>query len=119
MKDILNVFEKMIECNKGIDVGDIADMMLDGTLCEGCGEWMGEPRGYPVRCAGCTDEDFKDNEDQTVLELKPIDVISTKAKNINCLHHKNNGKGCNRRFKTIDGMHQHLKDYHGRNKHAK
>jgi hypothetical protein len=37
-------------------MGEIADMMLDGTLCQHCGEWMGEGRdgeGYPQCCDGC------------------------------------------------------------------
>lgn len=32
--------------------GEIAEMMLDGTLCEGCGEWMGgEGFGGPRYCS--------------------------------------------------------------------
>ena len=35
-------------------MGDVSEMMLDGTLCEGCGVYMdGEADGYPVRCASC------------------------------------------------------------------
>lgn len=35
-------------------MGEIADMMLDGTLCEGCGELMdGSEPGHPRRCSGC------------------------------------------------------------------
>lgn len=41
-------------------MGDIADMMLDGALCEGCGAYMGGGDGYPQRCAGCRTEDKKD-----------------------------------------------------------
>lgn len=37
-------------------MGDIADMMLEGTLCEGCGEFMGDGDGYARRCRGCRDE---------------------------------------------------------------
>lgn len=37
-------------------MGDIADMMLDGTLCEGCGEYLGEGDGFPQRCPGCGGE---------------------------------------------------------------
>lgn len=34
--------------------GEYADMMLDGDMCEGCGEWMGSPgEGFPRRCAAC------------------------------------------------------------------
>lgn len=32
-------------------MGDIADMMLDGTLCEGCGEYIGEGDGFPQYCS--------------------------------------------------------------------
>ena len=34
-------------------MGDIADMMLDGTMCQVCGEFQGDPVGYPITCAGC------------------------------------------------------------------
>lgn len=34
-------------------MGDIADMMLDGTLCEGCGVYLGSGNGYPQYCSGC------------------------------------------------------------------
>lgn len=36
-------------------MGDVADMMLDGTLCEGCGVALNDdaPLGYPRRCADC------------------------------------------------------------------
>lgn len=36
-------------------MGEIADMMLNGLMCEGCGEFMEdhEEPGYPRRCAGC------------------------------------------------------------------
>lgn len=35
-------------------MGEIAEMMLDGTLCEGCGEYLdGGGMGFPMRCGGC------------------------------------------------------------------
>lgn len=36
-------------------MGEIAEAMLDGTLCEGCGEYMGVGDGYPQRCADCAE----------------------------------------------------------------
>ena len=36
-------------------MGEIADMMLDGDLCEICGEYLGDGDGYTRRCAGCED----------------------------------------------------------------
>lgn len=32
-------------------MGDIAEMMLDGTLCEGCGEYIGGGDGFPRYCS--------------------------------------------------------------------
>jgi len=37
-------------------MGEIAEMMLDGTLCQSCGEFMGEEVGYPRFCASCAQE---------------------------------------------------------------
>ena len=38
-------------------MGDIADMMLDGTLCEGCGVYLeGEGDGFPRYCPDCEQE---------------------------------------------------------------
>lgn len=34
-------------------MGDIADMILEGELCECCGVYMGDACGYPRKCAGC------------------------------------------------------------------
>lgn len=35
-------------------MGDIADMMLEGSMCEQCGEYMGEGNGYPRLCGSCS-----------------------------------------------------------------
>lgn len=35
-------------------MGDFVEMILDGDLCESCGEYIDEPGyGIPRRCAGC------------------------------------------------------------------
>jgi len=39
-------------------MGEIADMMLDGTLCQICGVLLdGDAKGYPVTCDGCKNEE--------------------------------------------------------------
>jgi hypothetical protein len=35
-------------------MGEIADAMLNGDMCEQCGEWLGDGPGYPRNC-GCSD----------------------------------------------------------------
>lgn len=37
-------------------MGDISEMMLDGTMCAGCGEFLGQGEGYPKFCKECQDE---------------------------------------------------------------
>lgn len=34
-------------------MGEIADMMLCGILCQCCGQYIGEDIGYPVTCEEC------------------------------------------------------------------
>lgn len=37
-------------------MGDVADFMLDGVLCEWCGSYIEGSGGYPQLCADCFDE---------------------------------------------------------------
>lgn len=67
-------------------MGDIANMMLDGTLCAGCGEYMGcAGDGFPRYCSGCAPPSVK------VKEKCPT---------------------CGRKVKAI-GLQQHMRDAHG------
>jgi len=43
-------------------MGDIADMMLDGTMCQVCGDYMGDSGGFAVTCAGCGGNDWEKPE---------------------------------------------------------
>ena len=39
-------------------MGDIAEMTLNGILCERCGTYIdGEETGYPRKCDDCQEED--------------------------------------------------------------
>jgi hypothetical protein len=40
-------------------MGEIADMMLDGDLCEGCGDYLGDGDGFPRLCESCEEESEK------------------------------------------------------------
>ena len=38
-------------------MGEIANMMLDGTLCQGCGVYLGDDGlGFPTFCSSCRRE---------------------------------------------------------------
>lgn len=34
-------------------MGEIADMMIDGEICQECGQFFQEEYGYPVSCVEC------------------------------------------------------------------
>jgi hypothetical protein len=37
-------------------MGDVADAMLDGDLCQCCGVYMEGGNGYPQTCPSCLDD---------------------------------------------------------------
>lgn len=49
-------------------MGEIAEMMLDGTLCEGCGVYLGDNNGFPSYCFSCS-QDKKVNQKQKNILL--------------------------------------------------
>lgn len=38
-------------------MGEYAELILNGDVCEGCGEEMGDGQGYPRRCSSCGGSD--------------------------------------------------------------
>lgn len=79
-------------------MGEIAEMMLDGTLCAGCGVHLdGEAMGFPVYCAGCRREGRDFVPDRTRPKNRPSALKHP------CPH-------CGRRVK---GLADHIRDAHG------
>ena len=60
-------------------MGDMADMFLDGTLCESCGIILGDGPGYPRRCVECgsdpswTGAVVNERGKEVVLHEAPVD----------------------------------------------
>ena len=78
-------------------MGEIADMMLDGTMCQLCGEWLHEGEdgpGYPGYCASCQPDD------------RPEYRTPTHYRHVSC-------PTCHRRFREKSHMKQHRRDKHG------
>lgn len=44
-------------------MGELAEMHLNGTLCEKCGEYIGEAVGYPKLCEDCEKEEIESEEE--------------------------------------------------------
>ena len=43
-------------------MGDIADMILEGILCEICGTFLGDPIGHPETCDDCDEIEVDEEE---------------------------------------------------------
>lgn len=55
-------------------MGEYADMMLDGTCCQFCGEYLGSDNDFPTSCASCAgvDEHARPKEFLKEKQYKPI-----------------------------------------------
>lgn len=69
-------------------MGEIADMMLDGTLCQICGVYLGG-NGYPQTCDSCA-------KSSTVSTCPILCLI------------------CGKRCRGTTGLKQHTKAVHGK-----
>jgi hypothetical protein len=78
-------------------MGEIADMMLDGTLCEGCGEYMGSSRGFPRLCPSCRRASATIGTPYFPAPRNPAKVAC---------------EVCGRHVKRV-GLEQHKRDTHG------
>ncbi|EJU85069.1 hypothetical protein WMU_01956 [Enterococcus faecalis EnGen0351] len=44
-------------------MGEIAEMILEGVLCAGCGVFLDvDGNGYPEYCEDCMDQEFEEEE---------------------------------------------------------
>ncbi len=83
-------------------MGEVAEMMLDGTLCEGCGVFLNASApGYPCYCRDCAGERKKLRAAENVAANQKMHA---EQKKIPCAV-------CGRKVKTI-GMANHMKDAH-------
>lgn len=95
------------------DMGEIADAMLNGEMCEGCGVWLErESDGMPGYCsAQCA----QDRGADWWLEANGYSTVETKSrpkklskKRLSCTV-----PGCTARFKKEAHRADHLRDKHG------
>lgn len=68
-------------------MGEYAEMMLDGTCCQYCGEYLGSDAGYPQSCPSCAEEEAERDDPKTRCKI------------------------CNKRVKKV-GLKDHMRDKH-------
>ncbi len=81
-------------------MGEYAEMMLDGTCCCSCGEYIGDGDGFATYCASCEPAEQK--------VFVPAKQESPKPKKkIKCNH-----SSCSRRFVDENALKNHLRTFH-------
>jgi hypothetical protein len=53
-------------------MGDIADMMLEGQMCQGCGVILGDGDGFPDFCQSCKDENACDAHGEIPVKKQKV-----------------------------------------------
>jgi hypothetical protein len=82
-------------------MGEYAEMMIDGTCCCSCGEFLGDGDGIPSYCASCQSEPLKNNVMRAnSLKPKPEKIVS-------CAHTE-----CHKKFIDQNAMKNHLRTFH-------
>lgn len=104
-------------------MGDIADAMLDGDLCEGCGvPNEGESHGVPWRCPGCMKDAPKDPparkhpgraERARAKAAKGEPLPKWKLESPLLVAVRYHCTRCQRHFATEPAAVDHLRDVHG------
>ena len=93
-------------------MGEYAEMMLDGTLCEGCGVYLGSTLDCPCLCSDCARDRKADGH--AVEKLGDVWVTSGPAsapskprfQRLPC-------RLCGRQFKSAQAVSDHQRDKHG------
>lgn len=71
-------------------MGDISEMMLDGTLCQGCGIYLpGNAEGFPRYCS---------------VQCTPVELAPVGPAKVSC-------PTCRKRVKA-NGLADHMRDVH-------
>lgn len=87
-------------------MGEYAEMMLDGTCCEGCGEFIGEATGFPGYCS-------KQCAGDRGVEIHPRRKLNRHEQGMQRHAAKHFACDCGKRFRYSTALEQHKVAKHG------
>jgi hypothetical protein len=90
-------------------MGEYAEMMLEGIVCQFCGELIGdgEGLGFPTVCGGCQRAEGVDECGQPRGKRRVGADPTPSRRTIKCTV-----RGCTKGFATSEARDQHLRDRH-------
>lgn len=77
-------------------MGEIADMMLDGTMCQVCGVWMDDGNdgpGFPQTCSCCRSYDRRERVREKGQVKVPCPTCGRKVKAVGLKDHQRDAHG--------------------------
>ena len=91
--------------------GEIAEMMLEGILCQGCGGPIGDYEsgglGYPGYCAGC-----QPDTDSIEIRHLPRETKAERKRRVAPTMEPRCCLMCGKKSTSEDGIAQHMRDVH-------
>lgn len=88
-------------------MGDIADMILEGLLCQECGTFMEGAEGFPRSCLICRNEQKRAERPPLSLDFSKRSLVPNTLKVVCPICHKHVG---------VVGLNQHYLSRHPREK---
>jgi hypothetical protein len=58
-------------------MSDFNDLMLDGVICQCCGQFIGDVTGYPRSCGGCERLEVPDHPEPNAANLDSYERATT------------------------------------------
>lgn len=102
-------------------MGEYAEMMLDGTCCVQCGEFLGSDAGYPIYCRACGGDDDGFLPERSMTRKQKADHAVDRGERVQFAPTASPGQEhkpwlceCGRRFRLESGARQHWQDAHAR-----
>ncbi len=96
-------------------MGEIAEMMLDGMMCQWCGECIDDPMGFPTVCAGCQAGEGVDQHGNKPGEKPEFVGDLRDPRTIVCGYGQSDEfTGCQRKFRSEKDLRQHRQVKHER-----
>jgi hypothetical protein len=95
-------------------MGEIAEMILHGILCESCGEFIGDGAGYPRRCGAPACRPARQRPQPAPLRAREAARLDRKRQAIARAEKPFVCVSCGKRFRAERGLAQHTSDVHAK-----
>lgn len=95
-------------------MGEMADYMLNGDDCEGCGEYLGSGDGFSRKCASCSAPKKKTTSQIKKAKKQSLASIGYAISKLIVAHIQLNELGYTKLSKNVEGLIRNLDAFHSK-----